>query len=447
MRMIEAAANVAGELLSDSLRADYVYMYPPRQAYRPIAADVAQRAVASSLARDAPLNVYVHVPFCKQLCAFCNLYTVGNARDGEHSRYVDAVTLEIQHYASMVTGRAIDTIYIGGGTPSTLDPLLLERLLGALSRAGLGDVSSVPEVAIEVAPDTATPEVLQAFLDIGINRINLGVQSWNDDELALIGRKHGFEVPDRALQLACKIGFDNVCVDLIYGLQGQTDASWEESVHRVIAYRPPTVCCYPLTLRPITAFASRGYTDVKDGMMYERYDLAHQLLLDAGYQQETHVRWVLPGLGGYRQKSNHWAGQDVIGFGAGARSYLWECDTRNGYSMRHRRQALSAYYDRVCTTGDARTDGFPMDADERRRKDIILGLGSLSREQFFLSHGCDVLEVFPAELSELARLGAISIDERLIALTPLGQRHRDVLVQLFFSKRVRRLVAEHIYAE
>jgi oxygen-independent coproporphyrinogen III oxidase len=447
MRILDAAPETIPQLVSDLVRADYVYMYPPRQAYRPLPQQETAAVITANLLRSAPLNLYIHVPFCRQICAFCNLYTIAGVRESEHTRYVEAVESEIDHYAPLISGRPVDTIYVGGGTPSILDPALIGRLLRHLRAAGMGDPAKVPEVALEVAPDTATPEALAGFHDVGINRINLGAQTWVDSELSVIGRRHGVDVLHQALETALSVGFSNVCVDLIYGLEGQTDASWEHSVAWVTSYRPETMCCYPLTLRPRTGFASRGYSHVESEAQYRRYDIAHEMLTAAGYVQETHVRWVLPGRGGYRQKHNHWAGQDILGIGAGARSYLYECDTRNGYSVRHRAQALHSYYARVAQTGHARTDGFLMDDDERRRKDAILGLGALDRHQYSARHGVDALDAFADEFGELQEIGAVTVSDDVVALTPLGQRHRDVLVQTFFSDHVRSLVASHDYNE
>jgi oxygen-independent coproporphyrinogen-3 oxidase len=443
---VPAEAEALGRLIDANARADYVYMYPPRQAYRPLSGNV-DDLVRASLARTQPINIYIHVPFCRQICAFCNLYAVAGDRSGEHEAYVAAIQCEIDTYAPLIAGRPVDTIYIGGGTPSLLAPRLMARLLEHLRASSLCDPAQVAEVALEVAPDTVAKSRLAGFRTAGINRINLGVQSWDDSELRTIGRSHGHDVHEAALDQALDTGFLNVCVDLIYGLNGQTDASWVSSLHAVTQRCPQTVCCYPLTLRPGTGFAAHGYDHLSDEAQFRRYDLAHAILTEAGYEQETHVRWVMPGKGGYRQKSNHWSGQDVLGVGAGARSYLHLIDTRNGYSVRRRVRTLRDYYARVEASGHARTDGFVMTEDERRRKALILGLGHLRRPAFLAAHGADVFDIFPWELAALIALDLVTVDEHAIALTARGHRHRDVAVQMFFSDIVRELVLTHDYAE
>jgi oxygen-independent coproporphyrinogen-3 oxidase len=449
MRLIDPLATTSPDLarlLDEHARADYVYMYPPRQAYRPVPAATLDEVVAGSLARRGPVNLYFHYPFCRQICAFCNLYTTAGGSAEQHRAYTDALLIELDAYAPLLVDRPVDTVYIGGGTPSAVDPREIRRVFDRLADRGLCEIDHVAEVALEVAPDTATADAMRVYRDIGVNRVNLGVQTADPDELRLVGRRDALDEHLRGLDNAQAAGFANVCVDLIYGLDGQTDATWRRSLDAVIARRPETVCCYPLTLRPNTGLAARGYAGVDGPAMYGRYDDAHAALTAAGYEQQTHVRWALPA-GGYRQKANHWACQDIVGVGAGARGYLRDGDYRNGYSVRSRTAALRAWHHRVADTGHGRDSGFVLDDDERRRRAVILGLGLLERAAYAAEHGSDPLDHFPDELTALADVGAVDIADDAIALTPLGQRHRDVIVQPLFSDRVRRLVAEFDYNE
>ena len=436
-----------GPAISRQERADYVYMYPPRQSYRPIVPTVALSQVKSSLADEGPLNLYFHVPFCKQICAYCNLFAVVGSSTDEHSNYVDLLMREFDFYLPLIVHRRIDTIYIGGGTPSLVSPLLIAKLIDHVSKRMKIDISLIPEVALEVAPESVTKDQLVGFRDAGINRVNLGMQTWDPKELASTGRRSGILQRDRPVEIAMSTGFDNVCVDLIYGLPAQTNDSWDDSLKRAIALRPPTICCYALTLRDKTGYSKRGYTVTDNPTQYYRYDRAVDILGHAGYVQQTHVRWVLPQLGGYRQKENHWAGQDLLGFGAGARSYLKNVDTRNGYSVTHRRASLASYVERIQSSGYALTSGFEMDSAERLRKATILGLGGLDRLGLTAITGRDVADHFPREFDVLSSGGYIEMTEGSVQLTSSGQKYRDVIVQLFFSKRVMDLVAEFNYDE
>lgn len=430
--------------LSEEVTADYVYMYPPRQAYAPVASVAMETAIDSSLARSDPLNLYVHVPFCQQICSFCNLYAVVSRDQDVFERYVDAVLREADWYAPHVAGRQVDTVYVGGGTPSQLSARLLDRLIGGLERRLQFDRAAVPEVAIEVAPDTVTAEKLAGYRAIGVTRVNLGLQTTNDLELGSIGRRHDATDACAAIELALSCGFENVCVDLIYGLQGQTPASWRASVETVIGMGPPTVCAYPLTLRPATGYAARGYHTAVPGQ-YAKYDFADAALRHAGYRQETHVRWARGKTGGYLQKQNHWAMGCVLGLGAGARGYLWDCDYRNGYSARHRMPVLREWFQRVEQDGHGRVDGFLMDDDERVRKALILGLQQLDRTATTTLLDRDPAERFAPELAEYVQRGLVTLTDEAVSLTPTGTRHRDVLVQPFFSSRVREALTAYGY--
>lgn len=433
--------------LDSAARADYVYMYPPRQAYRPLDDRQGRALAAQSLSRPGQINLYVHVPFCKQICSYCNLYAVAGASDREHEQYVDLLISEFEHFAPSIAHRRVDTLYIGGGTPSLLSPELLARLTTSLAKVGAFDLADVAEVALEVSPDTVSEASVEGYRHAGINRINLGVQTLDDEELSGIGRKYDAALQSQSLEIALAAGFANVCVDLIYGLSHQTTDSWRSSLQAVMKARPETICCYPLTLRPSTGYARRGYTSVSDTNQYALYDIACSLLKDNGYTQETHVRWILPGRGGYRQKTNHWAGQDILGIGAGSRSYLWDADLRNGYSVIHRRSALVEYKRLVNERGHAITDGFVMNDDERARKAIVLGLGSLSRSGYTATFGQDPVALYASAMSVLRRRGLIEIDDDLVYLTEAGHRYRDLAVQIFFSDEVRQLVSDHNYAE
>jgi oxygen-independent coproporphyrinogen III oxidase len=436
------------KLIHDQVQGDYIYMYPPRQAYHPISRDWLEGLIKSSLERTAaqPLNLYLHFPFCRQICGFCNLYSVV-ARPGEpFAEYVDVLGREMRRYAHLTTGRQIDTIYLGGGTPSILPARELDRCLSHVESAFRTNRSRVAEVAIEVAPDTVDLAKLREFADIGIKRINLGLQTTSDTGLHDIGRRHGFASASQVIHDAMTCGFDNVCIDLIYGLPGQSVDDWRAIVEDVQAFGAPTICAYPLTLRPGTGFAHKTIT-LSGADQYRKYEIARDLLCAAGYVQETHVRYVVPARGGYRQKRNHWAGQDILGVGAGARGYLRDCDYRNGYSIRRRRTALEAYYAHETSEGWTATSGFYLAKDERMRRRVILGLLDLDRDWFRAEFGADVLDIFGEQISHLADLELLAVESDRMWLTESGRKYRDLLVQMFFSREVWKRIADFDYME
>jgi oxygen-independent coproporphyrinogen-3 oxidase len=241
-------------------------------------------------------------------------------------------------------------------------------------------------------------------------------------------------------------GFQNVCVDLIYGLPAQTVSSWASSVQQCIDLGPQTICCYPLTLRPHTGF---GRTLLHGAIGRGSYDLWHRadtLLQEAGYARETHVRWSLPG-GGYLQKQLHWGMQNLVGLGAGARSYLWHLDIRYGYSVTRRVEPLRLYLASSEAGEPQAIDGFQMDDDERLRKAVTLGLFQLDRMHVTALTGLDPWVVFAREFTGLVDRGLAYSDEKTFTLTEAGVPYRDLIAQLFFSDRVKELVQTHSYDE
>ncbi|MET8468904.1 coproporphyrinogen-III oxidase family protein [Streptomyces sp. NPDC006422] len=430
--------------LADHVRADYTYMYPPRQTYGPVASDDLTAAVGRSLANSVggPLNLYLHFPFCEQICGFCNLFAVASRDTDLIDTYITTLLRELDAYAPLVSGHTLDTLYLGGGTPSLISPAQLARLFEGIERRLGTDIAAIPEVAMEVSPSTVEPAKFREFHRLGINRVNLGFQSLADTELAAIGRDYTSATPLRALTEVMEVGFGNVCVDLIYGLPGQDHASWRHSVDTVIGHAPQTVCAYALTLRPRTGFDLRGYHSIDGADQYAKYDYVDERLREAGYRQQTHVRWARGPSGGYRQKANHWGLQPLVGLGAGARGYLWECDYRNGYSVRHRMRVLRDYLEAVPRHTHGRTDGFLMDDDERRRKAVILGLTDLDPDWYRKTFDATPEDHFGPQLATLHRMGLLESTPDRLRLTRLGLRHRDVIVQHFFSGQVRdRLLA------
>jgi oxygen-independent coproporphyrinogen-3 oxidase len=445
----EITAATLADLINREVHADYVYMYPPRQAYRPFdsnALSVVPELVGSSLARFDELNLYVHVPFCRQICSFCNLYSTNDLRRNLQG-YVDAVLREAAQLARLADRKRIQTLYLGGGTPSILTPAQIEQLITRLLALFSSAPHQIPaETALEVDPATVDIAKLRDIRSAGVNRINLGYQSLVQREVIHLGRKRSERAGLQLLEDALSVGFDNVCVDLIYGLEQQTDDNWCASVEQVAASGPPTICAYALTLRPFTGYHRRGYTDVGGGVLYRRFEIADRLLKAAGYRRETPVRWVKGG-GGYLQKSNHWGMQNILGFGAGARSYLWDVDFRNGYSVRSRSSTLDKYLDAVSQGQLPASDGYLMSPEERMIKAAALNVHFLDRHWYTELFGADPLAVFGREFAVLASLGLCSIEEGQITLTESGNKYRDLIAQCFFSSEVQLRLERFDYNE
>jgi oxygen-independent coproporphyrinogen-3 oxidase len=436
------AAIAAGEY------SDYLYMYPPRQAYRRLG-DLSRASdmVRAALHSRSDVNLYIHVPFCAQICRFCNLYTT-SVRDGDtYTQYAERVQAEARAYASsdLLPGRVRwRTLYFGGGTPSALPIELLGKLLSGV-RDSLA-ITDVEELAIEVSPETVTPEYLRGLRALGFDRISMGFQTASPAEIRLIGRSYPVAKQADIARLTMDLGFRNLCLDLIFGLPGQDKRSWVDSLRSVIAMRPHTICCYQWTSRPNTGFGRMGLHAPSGPEMRELYHLACGELHEAGYTQETHVRWIGDG-GGYLQKKYHWGLQNLLGLGAGARSYFWDIDLRNGYSLKARKTALESYLGTDGIGWRTPLEGYEMSDDERRRKAVVLGIHALDRGWFTRTFGADVTAFFPNEIDGLRQRGLLQVTDDQISLSGKGMAHRDLTVQLFFSDKARGLTREWNYDE
>lgn len=427
---------------------DYIYDYPPRQAYRPLDINEAETVIVRSLSMSDELNLYYHFPFCKQICSYCNLFAICESNMQNISRYFDALKKETETYLPYIKGKKINSLYLGGGTPSLIDAELFADFLDYLQKNIGFDVKGVPEVAMEMSPDTATSDYLSQLVGLGINRVNIGVQAVDDSELFCIGRKYERDLIYRSLENVMRAGFNNVCVDLIYGLQNQSMESWERSVADVVSYGPPTICAYPLTLRDNTGFSKKGYLEIDGEEQYKKYCFARDYLLTHGYVQETHVRYKKEGSnGGYVQKENHWNQQNILGMGAGARSYLKLINTRNGYSVLNRRGVYEKYINDISKKSFAITDGYIMSEREMMAKHIVLGLDGLSLELFKSLYGAEFRDVYPEEYKYLLEKGYIELKNGRITLTVTGTQYRDLIVQMFFTDEATELVKTHSYNE
>jgi oxygen-independent coproporphyrinogen-3 oxidase len=279
------------------------------------------------------LGMYVQVPFCQTKCTYCNFHTGVFSRD-LYAPYVEAVCREVAEYPRLlqesriaeVSNAAVDTVYFGGGTPSLLDPAGLARILDSM-RAGFN--CKFEEVTLEADPETITYEKAGAWHKAGFNRISMGVQSFQDNELKAAGRMHRRDDVFRATQVLRETGFHNISFDLIAGLPHQTHDSWDDSVSHLLSLRPEHVSIYMmeidegsrLGLEVLTGgsrYSASALPD--DDSMAAFYDYACARLADAGYVHYEISNWALPEFES-RHNLKYWRRQPYCGFGAGAHSF------------------------------------------------------------------------------------------------------------------------------
>ena len=279
------------------------------------------------------MGIYVHIPFCLRKCPYCGFYSRPEKCPGEIDAYAERLIGEIKAAASVYGPRRADSIFIGGGTPSLLGPETVGRILEAL-REGF-DITLDAEISMEANPGTlgcpgekdgrADTARLRGYLDAGITRLSMGVQSFDDSVLRTLGRIHDAEEAERSFLAAREAGFDNINLDLMFGIPGQTVKQWEKTLERTIRLDPEHISFYSLQLEEGTpffeAFEAGRLTELPDEEDRAMYHRAIRLLKDAGYRHYEISNAAKPGFE-CRHNLKYWTLTDYLGIGDSAASYM-----------------------------------------------------------------------------------------------------------------------------
>ncbi|MDZ7264634.1 MAG: radical SAM family heme chaperone HemW [candidate division KSB1 bacterium] len=267
--------------------------------------------------------LYIHVPFCLRKCSYCDFYSV-KFDAGLAERFLTAAKLELKCYADHPTfsNAIFETIYIGGGTPSLLTSIQLDSLVHQVQR--LFHLRQPFEFTIEINPETVTPKSLREFRSLGVNRLSIGVQSFRDAELQRLGRIHDVQQARSCITWAQQAGFDNISLDLMFAIPGQTLANWQANLNQALAYSPQHLSLYGLTLEPGTALqaeiASGKLARVDEEIERAMYLASHDMLAQCGLQQYEISNFARPGFES-QHNQHYWNGTPYLGIGPGAHSF------------------------------------------------------------------------------------------------------------------------------
>ncbi|GLX93155.1 STM4012 family radical SAM protein [Herbidospora sp. NBRC 101105] len=404
----------------------YVYAYPHKTAYRPLDP---RPALADVWRGERAGSFYAHIPFCEMRCGFCNLFTRTGAPEDLVAAYLDALERETLALADAVDP-AFTTAAIGGGTPTYLSPAELTRLFDVTGK--ITPYGEIP-LSVETSPATATADRLAVLKERGTTRISIGVQSFVDEEARAAVRPQKRAEVDRALDTIRATGFPILNIDLIYGIDGQTAATWRHSLETALRWAPEELYLYPLYVRPLTGLGKIG-RDWDDQRM-ELYREGRDLLLARGYEQVSMRMFRLPGT----QASTDYCCQTdgMASVGCGARSYTSTLHYSHEYAVgaRHVRSIIDDYVRRDDFT--EALIGFTLTGDERRRRHTIQSLLQkdgldlrLYRDRF---GGDPDVTAVPEEW--------LVHDGDVLRLTDEGLAHSDAVGPALFSAGVRALMA------
>ncbi len=431
------------EALAQTRYASYVYAYPHKTAYRRIEPGAPLGPLWAGERRDS-LFLYFHIPFCEQRCGFCNLFTRPVPPDELIATYMR--TLQRQ---TTVVRRSLDEggaftfarAAIGGGTPTLLSPAQLEHLFAMVRE--LGAPAGIP-MSVETSPETALPDRLAVVVGGGADRISMGVQSFIESECKAVNRPQQTADVHRALRAIRDAGPATLNLDLMYGLPGQTAATWQVTLGSALEYQPEEVYLYPLYVRPLTTLGKKG-AEAIDASRIALYEQGRAMLLAAGYRQIS-LRMFRRGASA---TGPVYVCQDdgMVGLGCGARSYTrgLHYSTEWAVGARGVRDIIDRWVLRSDADFAAAEYGFVLDADEQRRRWVILSLLSdegLDLAAYRAQFGAAIDAHFP-ELAELEPRGLAEQRGDVLLLTHAGLARADALGPWLYSADVRTRMAEY----
>ncbi len=369
------------------------------------------------------LGLYVHWPFCVAKCPYCDFNShVAEAVD--QARWRAALVRELGHYATETKGRTVTSIYFGGGTPSLMDPAAVAGVLDAV--AGRWALADDAEITLEANPGSADAGRFAGYRSAGVNRLSLGVQSLDDGALAFLGRIHGAAEARAAIDLATRT-FPRLSFDLIYGLPGQTPATWRAELTEAAALAGDHLSCYQLTVEPGTPFHARGVAEAGEDRGAALYETTATVLDAAGltaYEVANHAR---PG-GACRHNLAVWRGGDYVGVGPGAHGRVSGAD---GTVATRNRRRPDAWLAAVEAQGHGTADRTPLSAEERRDELVMMGLRlteGLEAERFQRRAGMPLEEAVRASaVDDLVAGGFLVRDGRGIRATAAGRLRLDAV--------------------
>ncbi len=380
-------------------------------------------------------GIYLHIPFCRSRCSYCDFATDIYRDAGGVTTYVEALVREINLFRSgkveqveqVEQGgtKTVDTIYFGGGTPSLLMPEQVEAILKAVNKKF--SLLSGAEITMEMNPATVTPETLREFRSLGVNRASFGVQTFNDRLLKLLARAHDANDARQTFAMLRDAGFDNISFDLIAGLPGQTLADWEQNLNEAITMQPEHLSLYLLEIHEGTPLAeqvrSGRQPQPDDEIAAEMYEFMLDKLATAGYEQYEISNFSRPGFES-RHNSKYWTLDPVLGFGVSAHSF-------DGQQRYANERDTAKYVEMIENRGSAEVMREDIDLASEF---VFLGLRmetGIDLPRFSDRFGFDLIRKYEAEIERLTGDGLVENTANSLRLTRKGKLFSNEVFSVF----------------
>lgn len=384
------------------------------------------------------LELYIHIPFCMRKCAYCDFLSFAST-ELEQESYVEAMLVELEGYREMASQYLVSSMFIGGGTPSVLNESLLICIMKKVRE--IFTIDEDAEISIEVNPGTVTAEKIAAYYLAGINRVSIGLQATNDDELQMLGRIHCYEEFLETYHLIKEVGIRNINVDLISAIPKQTVESWTETLERIIALEPTHVSAYSLIIEEGTLFHDKleDYENLLPDEDAERemYHLTKTKLANAGYHRYEISNYAK---GGYECQHNlgYWERVDYLGIGLGSaslinnirysnernlKSYIEKCGIYAESTLDEEHRNEESCEMRRIVNGGVRVEAEVLSREAQMEEFMFLGLRKIegvSKRKFFCEFGATVEDVYGKVIEKLKKQNLLSEEADFLRLTDDG---------------------------
>ena len=372
-------------------------------------------------------GIYIHIPFCKQACYYCDFHFSTNQE--VEADMVNAIAHELFLQKKYLGQEAIQTIYLGGGTPSLLPDVHLKKIL-EVTRSNF-DITNNAEITLEANPDDLTYDRLVALRNMGINRLSIGIQSFDDAVLKFLNRAHDAQNAMTSVQEARKAGFKNISIDLIYAIPGQGNEAWRKNIHQALALEPEHISSYSLTIEEKTVFgrwSAKGKLNaVDDDLAAQQLEILMNTLAEAGYDQYEVSNFGKPGFWS-QHNSSYWKQEKYLGIGPSAHSYN---GSSRQFNIRNNHMYLRALAD----------DKIPFELETLTREDKIndyllttlrtswgTNLKILKSE-----FTCDLVSEHSSYIQDLMDRGLANMEHDFLTLTRKGKFFADKIASDLFA--------------